>query len=82
MTTLRDYEVIPDPGSKNPFSDKSATQSGTGTFTIHLSSRKNNNFLNSLNLCPDSWSDEECKGKPAVVMMRLYFGGMYVRLGW
>jgi hypothetical protein len=39
ITTLRDYEVVADAGSKNPFSNTTATDGGTGTFTVYITSR-------------------------------------------
>jgi hypothetical protein len=76
ITTLRDYELVPDAGSINPFLDTSATESGKGTFTVYLSSRKSTKYANSLSLCPDSMSDKECKGAPAVILIRVYTAGM------
>jgi hypothetical protein len=76
ITTLRDYELVPDAGSKNPFSDTTATESGKGTYTVHISARKTTKYANSLSLCPDSMSDKECKGLPAVIVFRVYTGGM------
>jgi hypothetical protein len=76
ITTLRDYEVVADAGSKNPFSDTTATDGGTGTFTVYITSRPSKKYANSLALCPDSLSDKDCKGLPAVIIMRIYTSGM------
>lgn len=73
ISTIRDYEIVPDAGSKNPFSDPSAAV-GTGQYSVYVTLKKDSTrFPNSLSVCPGTGSN--CFLATALIIMRLYVSG-------
>jgi hypothetical protein len=75
VSSLADFEIKPDAGSVNPFNDTSSGQGGVGTYTIHVTLRKDARFANSLALCPDGATAKQCSSATALIIVRIYASG-------
>jgi hypothetical protein len=75
VASLADYQIKADEGSVNPFENEQATEGGTGTYTIHVTLRKDARFANSLPLCTDEMSAKKCNKVTALILVRIYSSG-------